>query len=290
MIAIRRAADFVRIPLLECEEECRSLQQSPEGRRVDWQVIAVLLATALLMTVQYYALYRGTGIAWLMQITGRNSDLWQRVFWAMGQVAVYVPIPLALICLFPRRSLRASSPNPPVLDEDLCEPTAPVLRGLAAVRDYGVKWKQPFACWWVYALMYLTLLPAVIYVSRLERFQATYPFLRMEPGEPLWPKLIVWELLYAAQFVALEFFFRGFLLHGIRRRFGAYSILVMTVPYCMIHFGKPVQETIGAIVAGLLLGFMSLKTRSIWMGALLHIAVAWTMDAIALARAGYWFS
>jgi membrane protease YdiL (CAAX protease family) len=56
------------------------------------------------------------------------------------------------------------------------------------------------------------------------------------------------------------------------------------VPYCMIHFAKPLPETFGAIIAGVVLGFMSLATRSIWMGALLHIAVALTMDLAALGR------
>ena len=65
-------------------------------------------------------------------------------------------------------------------------------------------------------------------------------------------------------------------------RLGPYVIFVMTIPYCMIHFGKPIQETLGAIVAGILLGFMALKTRSIWLGAALHIAVAWTMDGLAV--------
>ena len=101
-------------------------------------------------------------------------------------------------------------------------------------------------------------------------------------SEDYWRRLAAWELLYALQFVGLELFFRGFLLHSLRRRFAAYAILVMTVPYCMIHFGKPMPETFGAIGAGVVLGFMSLKTRSIWMGAALHIAVAWTMDAAAL--------
>jgi len=35
------------------------------------------------------------------------------------------------------------------------------------------------------------------------------------------------------------------------------------------------------------LGFMSLKTRSVWLGAALHIAVAATMDWLALWRQGH---
>ena len=69
-----------------------------------------------------------------------------------------------------------------------------------------------------------------------------------------------------------------------KRALGALSIFVMTIPYCMIHFGKPMPEAFGAIGAGVVLGFMSLKTRSVWMGAGLHICVAWTMDTLALIQ------
>ena len=256
ILVAKHVSEFFLQPLRECEAERREWDRSPAGQRLDWEVVAVMLTAALMMTVQYYALYRGSGISWLMQITGKSSQLWQRIFWALGQSAVYVVVPVLVIAVLPNRRLS----------------------------DYAVKLKNPLACWWAYALMYLGLLPAVVAASRLERFRETYPFYRMQLGESLWPNLLAWEAVYAFQFVALEFFFRGFLLHGVRRRFGAYAILVMTVPYCMIHFGKPVQETVGAIVAGLLLGLMSLKTRSIWLGAALHIAVAWTMDALAVAQ------
>jgi membrane protease YdiL (CAAX protease family) len=60
----------------------------------------------------------------------------------------------------------------------------------------------------------------------------------------------------------------------------------MTVPYCMIHFGKPMAETFAAIAAGIILGLMSLKTRSIWFGACLHVAVAMSMDFLSLWHKG----
>jgi membrane protease YdiL (CAAX protease family) len=144
-----------------------------------------------------------------------------------------------------------------------------------------------FSCWYVYGAMYVAILPLVLLASRTESFLHTYPFYRLAEGEPLWPRFWLWQAIYAVQFVSLEFFFRGYMLHGCRRRFGAYSIFVMTVPYCMIHYGKPLPETLGAIVAGIVLGFMSLKTRSIWMGAALHIAVALTMDLAAVAGRGW---
>ncbi|HVJ80534.1 MAG TPA: hypothetical protein VNC50_05645 [Planctomycetia bacterium] len=63
--------------------------------------------------------------------------------------------------------------------------------------------------------------------------------------------------------------------------------MMMTLPYCMIHFGKPLLETMASIGAGLILGGLSLKTRSIWLGAALHVYVAWLMDALALYRKGF---
>jgi len=58
----------------------------------------------------------------------------------------------------------------------------------------------------------------------------------------------------------------------------------MLIPYCMIHFQKPLLETFGAIVAGLILGLLALRTRSIWGGATIHVAVATSMDVAALIQ------
>ena len=37
---------------------------------------------------------------------------------------------------------------------------------------------------------------------------------------------------------------------------GSHAIFVMVVPYVMIHFGKPMLETVGAIIAGVVLGLL----------------------------------
>ena len=52
----------------------------------------------------------------------------------------------------------------------------------------------------------------------------------------------------------------------------------------MVHFQKPLPETMGSIIAGLALGTLALRTSSIWGGALLHVAVALTMDSVGIAR------
>ena len=88
------------------------------------------------------------------------------------------------------------------------------------------------------------------------------------------PRFYIWQLVYAGQFFALEFFFRGVLLHGLAARIGPVAVFIALIPYVMIHLTKPLAETLGSILAGLVLGFLSLRTRSVYLGAALHFGVA----------------
>lgn len=134
------------------------------------------------------------------------------------------------------------------------------------------------------------MLPITYLMSLTQGFSAKYPFFHIYNGEPyIGTPLLIWELLYFLQFFGLEFFFRGFLVHSLKRSLGLYSIFVMTVPYCMIHFSKPPAETLAAIVAGIFLGWLSYKNGSIWLGLVLHCAVAFSMDILALWNQGLLF-
>jgi membrane protease YdiL (CAAX protease family) len=124
--------------------------------------------------------------------------------------------------------------------------------------NYGITGGKFYKDYKIYIVMLLVMVPLVWLFSKTEGFQARYPFYKLVAGESLWPKFWTWELLYLLQFFCVEFFFRGFLVHGLKKRFGFYSVLIMTIPYCMIHFGKPMPETIAAIIAGIVLGTLSL--------------------------------
>jgi membrane protease YdiL (CAAX protease family) len=289
--------EFIAGPLRQLEEERRESLLGPNGWSDAWRASVAMIAAAVCLTLRYYQQGYFAQLGWLVKLNTlwpssqvtrllvlaaepENAALARNIGWALWQFVAYVVGPVLLVKLVFRRPLS----------------------------DYGVKLRGVLYCWPAYVAMYLLLLPAVLLVSTTPGFQHTYPFLK--PGAVVmtdwqapasesaetagrgfsqippayWPRFWIWQAFYALQFVSLEFFFRGFLLHSLRRPLGAYSILVMTIPYCMIHFGKPPAETLGAIVAGVLLGFMSLKTRSIWLGAALHIAVALTMDLAALAQ------
>ncbi len=266
---------FFSEPFLRCEQESLAYLESSASTRPDVQVMGVLIVSALSLTyLRYFGISGGyANLAQLLAAIGcedlasrlvaavtqsPSAELNRLAYWAVNCVLAYFVGPALVIKLAFRQPLREYG-----------------------FRVHGI-WKDS----WAYAAMYLVMIPVVFMVSRRAGFLATYPFYKLRPGEPMWPNFYCWELLYALQFVALEFFFRGFMLHGTKRRLGYYAIFVMTVPYCMIHFHKPLLETLAAIIAGVLLGALSLKTRSIWFGAALHIGVAWLMDTLALWRQG----
>ncbi len=140
------------------------------------------------------------------------------------------------------------------------------------------------------AVCIAVMLPVVYLMSLTASFAAKYPFLQVYNGAPyLSSTLLIWELIYFLQFFGLEFFFRGFLLHSLKPSLGLYSILIMTVPYTMIHFQKPMPEAFAAIFAGIFLGWLSYKNGTIWLGLVLHCTVAFSMDILALYHKGLLF-
>jgi uncharacterized protein len=188
----------------------------------------------------------------------KNSQLYRLIYWVGIMILFYFVFPVMIIQFVFRQKLS----------------------------DYGLRLKGSFTDYRLYVYMLCFMIPLVLFFSRTESFQQRYPFYDLQKGESLYPNFIVWEIFYFLQFFALEFFFRGFMLHGTKQRFGYYSVFVMTIPYCMIHFGKPLPETLAAIIAGIVLGTLSLKSRSIWLGVAIHYSVAITMDLCAMYQKG----
>jgi membrane protease YdiL (CAAX protease family) len=151
------------------------------------------------------------------------------------------------------------------------------------IRDLGLRAAGFREHLWIAALCVAVMVP-VLHLAQLQPdFGATYPFYR-HAGRS-WADFLAWEAIYVAQFLALELFFRGWWI-GTSRSFGAGAIFAVAVPYAMIHFGKPYFEAVGALVAGVVLGSLAVRTRSIWPGFLVHSTVAVLMDVAALRARG----
>ena len=245
------------------------------GAEANRKAVVVLITAALSLTILNFGATSEPG--WLIAMLERlGLDAWaewaratftlsvhaQRnglVFWGIGQLFAYTVPPLLAIRV--------------VLGE--------------RVSDYGLRVRGIWRHAAVYAVLLAVSAPFVVAASFTVSFQAKYPFYDLAPGEGLWPSMALWWLVYGLQFAALEFFFRGFMIHGLSGRFGYMAVFVMVVPYNMLHYGKPIAEALAAIVGGAVLGSLSLRSRSIWWGVVVHVAIAGTMDVAALFHKGF---
>jgi membrane protease YdiL (CAAX protease family) len=56
------------------------------------------------------------------------------------------------------------------------------------------------------------------------------------------------------------------------------------LPFLILHNGKPAPETFGAIIAGIALGVLALRTNSILYCVLTHMSVMFSIDLISVLR------
>lgn len=235
-------------------EAAEERERAPAGG-YDWRPFVILTTSVVVIALQEYfgsRLFYQEHVAPPPEDGGDYYLLGTYGWWTAWRVGGYALIPALVIWAMPGERLR----------------------------DYYIGFGRLGRHWWIYAGLFLLILPAVLYAATLGEFTETYPFYAYANRSPLdfWS----WQLLYALQFVTLEFFFRGFMLKGLKPRFGSGAIFVMVVPYTMIHFGKPLLETLGAVIAGIALGTLAMRTRSIWGGAFLHVGVALLMDWLAV--------
>lgn len=259
--------------------EARARRQM-EGRGYDWRPLVAFALVAVVLTLQEYF---GDRVTWARFVNqgliidwgggpGRAAthhfklfgpqawmnprgyaDLAPLAYWSFTRSLGYFIVPAVVLALWRER-----------------------------VGEYGLRARGFLSHAWIYALFFGIVLIAVVLVAGTSEFANYYPFYK--DASRSWKDFFLWELIYAAQFFTLEFFFRGFMLFSGRDAMGSGVIVAMVVPYCMIHFGKPWAECLAAILAGVVLGTLSLKTRSIWSGFLIHVTVAVSMDLAAMLQ------
>ena len=235
------------------------------NKETEREAAIVLISSTILLLLFFYwgrgGFYFDSGlIDWVpntfggvfVEHPGVGSYLW----WGVSSLVMRVGVPLLIIVWLIKR--------PP--------------------REFGFRLRGIARHLPIYGGLYLVMLPVLFVVSGFESFETFYPFYdrAAEGGAGFW----LYELGYLTQFIGVEAFFRGFMTFGLLRRFGWLAIPVMTVPYTMIHFTKPMPEATAAIVAGLVLGYLAVRSKSFVPGIFLHVSVAITMDLLVLWRLG----
>jgi len=260
---------FFRDTWRQLDEEAR-IHRMEHADRHDFRPAACLLIAAVVLTVQEYyggrqffqttlrpeleLLYEGSW-KWLRFDT--YDELYAYGWWCFARAVGYVVFPFVTWkLLFPKDSLL----------------------------DMGLHGRGFLRHLWIYGACLGIVVPVMLIVAHQPDFGSYYPFYKQSSRSIF--DFMAWEAMYWVQFFALELFFRGWMVGALRRTLGSSAIFVMAVPYCMIHYGKPYLEAHGAIVAGVVLGSLAMRTRSIYAGFLLHISVAVGMDVLSLYKRG----
>lgn len=154
-----------------------------------------------------------------------------------------------------------------------------VVKGVFRQRlhDYGLRWGLTHGTWQT-LLLFVPVFAMVGYLS------ASDPLLRAK--FPINPQagisaeaFALHAVTYLGYYLGWEFYFRGFMLFGLRESTGdVNAVLIQTLASSLLHIGGPASETFGAIGGGLLWGLLALRTRSIISGMLQHFTLGIALD------------
>ena len=150
-------------------------------------------------------------------------------------------------------------------------------------RNFGWRWGTR-AAWRDALILYLLALPFVAAAAFLKDFARTYPLCRIGGKTVLC--LVAWEAVCLLYMFGWEFLHRGWLLFGLEEKLGRWAVLATAVPFTLLHTGKPELEAYASFVAGMALGWLALRSRSFLPAALLHWAVAFTLDVLLVISGG----
>ncbi len=244
------------------ERLTRGLPHPPEAPSLAWKPVIILVSTAVLLALLWYygrpPFYRkAIGPYFTAQgIEPVLVELYGYFYLAASSIVTRMLAPLAIILfVFKQRP-----------------------------RDYGYRVRGTRNLGVIYLGLLAVMLPVLYFASADPVFQQKYP-LYDYAGESL-GIFVAYELSYVLVFLSGESFWRGFMIFGLAPRFGLYSLAIMAIPYSMVHFGKPFPEALGAILTGLVLGYLALRHRSFWLGVALHSSIGFTMDVLCLWRKG----
>jgi len=257
---------FTALDNIDDEKPSYTLNRRESQRRIFWTLACV---SVCLLSIHYLKLYSSLQ-AFLIQLAhwqDKPSHYWAAQFnrssymqlmsyswWTFWHIIGYVALPYLVI----RYKLKEN------------------------FSSMGWRFADTAQHWKGYALLLLPILLFVFLVSFREDFGSHYPFYK-QAGRS-WFDFFAWEILYLTQFICLEFFFRGFIINALRPAIGANAVWIMCVPYLMIHFPKLWPEAAGAILFGLFLGILALRSRSIWGGFFVHAGIAVSMDIASLLQ------
>ena len=223
---------------------------------MDRKVIIIFLSVAILQTISWYVTSRNFFRINFSHslLNDPNVNLYEYLYWFLGDFITLFVL-TALIIKF-------------VLKENL--------------KDYGLKLGDFKIGLFLSLTFFIVMLPLVWIFSASPDFVEKYPHLLSTRTN--WNEFFIYESALLVYMSAWEFIWRGFMLFGLKEKFGYYSVLIQMIPFVILHNGKPVAETFGAIIGGIALGILAFRTSSIYYCIITHMGVMFSIDLISTLR------
>jgi len=131
--------------------------------------------------------------------------------------------------------------------------------------DYGIRvghWKPAI----ISIVVCLAAMALILYgVGKMPDFRSYYYRYAID-----WPELVRDNALFM---FAWEFLFRGYMLFGLEKSIGRNAIFVQTIPFVLLHFGRPFLETLACIPGGFIFGYVAYRTRSFLPCFVIHFGI-----------------
>jgi len=148
-------------------------------------------------------------------------------------------------------------------------------------RKFGLTWGN-----WrkgiLFCVLGIVLMAVVIgLLARLEEFRQYYRLGVFE--HPQAAKVVEFALRQGVYMFSWEFIFRGFMLFGLKERFGSLAIWIQAIPFAIMHLGKPELETLSTIFGGAAFAYVDLESRSVLPSFVIHWAIYLMMVFVANA-------
>ena len=162
-------------------------------------------------------------------------------------------------------------------------PIALILLLRERLRDFGLGLGNIRAGLRICGIFYLLYTPCFIVVLLNDSFRSYYA--NSLSRYDTWGELFNGQVI---QFIVVmsvgEFLYRGFILFGIKKEYGPYpAVLLSLVPYVYLHSAKVPIEAFGSFPVGLALSYLALRTNSIWYGTFLHTSIALGFNIVIFA-------
>jgi uncharacterized protein len=225
-------------------------------REMDRKVIIIFLSVAVLQTVSWY--YTSRNFFRIYFFPNYQNDpnvfLYEYLYWFIGDFFTFFILCIIIIKF--------------ILKEDF--------------KNYGLQFGDYKTGLVLSAIFLLVMVPAIWFFSATPDFSKKYPHLLSTRNS--WGEFFIYESGMMLYMISWEFIWRGFMLFGLKEKFGYYSVMIQMIPFVILHNGKPAAETFGAIAGGLALGVLALRTNSILYCIITHVGIMFTIDLISTLR------